>query len=283
MAKVRRPCQAGAFYEGNAESLKRQIEECFLNNLGPRKIPKVSINGSRRVVGLVCPHAGYMFSGPVAAQAYYELAVDGKPDVVFLFGPNHTGLGSGLAVMNEGFWRTPLGDVEIDDEAAERLVREAKIIDVDDSAHSYEHSIEVQLPFLQYLYGNDFKIVPVCFLMQDLSSVKEVGEATAKIAADMNAVVIASSDMTHYETQQSAERKDRKVLEAIEALDQDRFYSTVETNRVTACGYGPIAALMTTAKRLAVKEVKLLCYKTSGDVTGDYSSVVGYAAVCFKK
>ena len=283
MAKVRRPCQAGAFYEGNAESLKRQIEECFISNHGPRKITKVAANGPRKVVGLVCPHAGYMFSGPVAAHSYYELAVDGKPDVIFLFGPNHTGMGSGLAVMSEGFWRTPLGDVEIDDEAAERLVREAKIIDVDDSAHSYEHSIEVQLPFLQYLYGNGFKIVPVCFLMQDLSSVKEVGEATAKIAADMNAVVIASSDMTHYETQQSAEKKDRKALEAVEALDADRFYSTVETNRVTACGYGPIAALMTAAKTLGVKEAKLLCYKTSGDVIGDYSSVVGYAAVCFKK
>lgn len=283
MAKVRRPCQAGAFYEGNAESLKRQIEECFLSNLGPQKIPKVAANGPRKIVGLVCPHAGYMFSGPVAAHSYYELAVDGKPDVIFLFGPNHTGMGSGLAVMNEGFWRTPLGDVEIDNQAAERLVKEAKIIDVDDSAHTYEHSIEVQLPFLQYLYGNGFKIVPVCFLMQDLPSVKEVGEATAKIAADMNAVVIASSDMTHYETQQSAERKDRKALEAVEALDPGRFYSTVETNRVTACGYGPIAALMTAAKTLGVKEAKLLCYKTSGDVTGDYSSVVGYAAVCFKK
>jgi hypothetical protein len=224
-----------------------------------------------------------MFSGPVAAHSYYELAVDGKPDVIFLFGPNHTGMGSGLAVMSEGFWRTPLGDVEIDNQAAERLVKEAKIIDVDDSAHTYEHSIEVQLPFLQYLYGNGFKIVPVCFLMQDLPSVKEVGEATAKIATDMNAVVIASSDMTHYETQQSAERKDRKALEAVEALDPGRFYSTVETNRVTACGYGPIAALMTAAKTLGVKEAKLLCYKTSGDVTGDYSSVVGYAAVCFKK
>ncbi len=283
MAKVRRPCQAGAFYEGNADALKRQIEECFLSNLGPQKLPEIAPKGARRVVGLICPHAGYMYSGPVAAHSYYELAVDGKPDVVFLFGPNHTGVGSGLAVMNEGSWRTPLGDVEIDSEAADRLIKEAKILDVDDSAHSYEHSIEVQLPFLQYLYGTNFKIVPVCFLMQDLSSAKEVGEAASKVAAGMNAVIIASSDMAHYETQQSAERKDRKALEAIEALDADRFYSTVEANHVTACGYGPIAALMTAAITLGVKEAKLLCYKTSGDVIGDYSSVVGYAAVCFKK
>jgi AmmeMemoRadiSam system protein B len=224
-----------------------------------------------------------MFSGPVAAHSYYRLAVDGKPDVVFLFGPNHTGLGSGLAVMNEGFWRTPLGDVEIDTELANQLARDAKIIDVDDSAHRFEHSIEVQLPFLQYLYGSDFKIVPTCFLMQDLSSAREVGDAVAKVAAQHNAVIIASSDMTHYEAQQIAERKDRKVLEAVEALDESRLYSTIEANHVTACGYGPIAALMTAAKALGVKEAKLLCYETSGDVTGDRSSVVGYAAVCFTK
>jgi hypothetical protein len=224
-----------------------------------------------------------MFSGPVAAHSYYRLAVDGKPDVVFLFGPNHTGLGSGLAVMDEGAWRTPLGDVEVDGEAANEVVREARIIDVDDSAHSLEHSIEVQLPFLQYLYGSEFKIVPICFLMQDLSSAREVGEAVAKVAAKRNAVVIASSDMTHYEPQENAERKDRKVLEAVEALDEARFYSTVEANHVTACGYGPIAALIKAAKILGVKEAKLLCYKTSGDVIGDYSSVVGYAAVSFTK
>jgi AmmeMemoRadiSam system protein B len=119
--------------------------------------------------------------------------------------------------------------------------------------------------------------------MQDLSSAREVGEAVAKVAAQRNAVIIASSDMTHYETQERAERKDKKALEAIEALDETRFYSTVEANRITACGYGPIAALITAAKVLGVKEAKLLCYKTSGDVIGDYSSVVGYAAVCFTK
>lgn len=283
MAKVRQPCQAGAFYEGNARSLERQIKECFLSRLGPGKLPEVASNPLRKVVGLVCPHAGYMFSGPVAAHSYYQLGVDGRPDTVFLFGPNHTGLGSGLAVMNEGFWRTPLGDVEIDHDAADRLVKEAKIIDIDESAHTLEHSIEVQLPFLQYLYGSDFKIVPVCFLMQDLPSAKEIGEAVAKVATKTNAVIIASSDMTHYEAQQSAERKDRKALEAVQALDEARFYSIVETNHITACGYGPIAALMVAAKALGVKEAKLLCYNTSGDIIGDYSSVVGYAAVCFRK
>jgi AmmeMemoRadiSam system protein B len=283
MVRVRRPCQAGAFYEGNAESLKRQIRNCFLNKLGPGQLPTVVENGQRGVVGLICPHAGYMFSGPVAAHSYYQLAIDGKPDLVFILGPNHTGLGSGLAVMNEGVWRTPLGDVEIDAEAANQVVQESKIVDVDEAAHNYEHSIEVQLPFLQYLYGGGFKIVPICFLMQDLNSAREVGEALAKIAAQRNAVMIASSDMTHYEPQEKAQSKDLKALEAVEAMDEARFYSIIESQRVTACGYGPIAALVTAAKSLGVKEAKLLCYKTSGDVIGDYSGVVGYAAVCFKK
>lgn len=283
MVRVRYPCQAGAFYEGNAESLKRQIRNCFLNKLGPGQLPTVVENGPRSVVGLICPHAGYMFSGSVAAHSYYQLAVDGKPDLVFILGPNHTGLGSGLAIMNEGVWRTPLGDVGIDAEAANQVVQESKIVDVDEAAHSYEHSIEVQLPFLQYLYGGGFKIVPICFLMQDLNSAREVGEALAKIAAQRNAVIIASSDMTHYEPQEKAQSKDLKALEAVRAMDEARFYSIIESQRVTACGYGPIAALVTAAKSLGVKEAKLLCYKTSGDVIGDYSGVVGYAAVCFKK
>jgi AmmeMemoRadiSam system protein B len=224
-----------------------------------------------------------MYSGPVAAHAYYNLALDGKPEVVVLFGPNHTGYGSALAVMNEGFWRTPLGDVEVDGETANKIVKEARIVDVDDSAHRYEHSIEVQLPFLQYLFGSEFKIVPLCFLMQDLPSAREVGQAVARVLAGKKALIIASSDMTHYEPQKTAERKDMLALQAVEAMDEERFYSVIEEHQITACGYGPIIALITAAKVLGVKEAKLLCYKTSGDVIGDYSAVVGYAAVQFTK
>ena len=283
MVKVRHPCQAGVFYEGNAESLRRQIENCFLHEFEPRKIAKIVEAGPRKVIGLVCPHAGYMFSGPVAAHAYYRLALDGKPDVVTIFGPNHTGYGSGLAVMNEGVWRTPLGDVQVDSQTANQIVHESSIVDVDDSAHRLEHSIEVQLPFLQYLYGSEVRIVPICFLMQDLPSSREVGKAVAKVLAEKNAVIIASSDMTHYEPQERAAKKDRSALEAIEAMDEVEFYSIVEAERISACGYGPITALITAAKILGAKEAKLLCYKTLGDVTGDYSSVVGYAAVAFMK
>ncbi len=283
MAKIRRPYVAGTFYEGNAESLKNQIERCFLHKFGPEKTPEVNPSGPRKVIGLICPHAGYVYSGPVAANAYYELARDGRPSTVVILGPNHTGYGSAIALMNAGFWRTPLGDVEIDDEAASQIVSETRLVDVDDSAHRFEHSIEVQLPFLQYLYGSDFKFVPICFLMQDLQSAVEVGRALVEVLATKNAVVIASSDLTHYEPQAVAERKDMAALKAVEALDAKLLFSTIEEQNISACGYGPITALITFAKGLGVKEAKVLAHRTSGEIINDYSSVVGYAAVSFQK
>ena len=281
--KVRLPCQAGAFYEEKAESLKKQITDCFFSKLGPEKLPQTLNRNLTQVVGLICPHAGYMFSGPIAAHSYYRLAQDGRPDTVVIFGPNHTGYGSGLSIVSDGAWRTPLGDVEIDGAVAKKIVEEARMIDVDDSAHKFEHSIEVQLPFLQFLYGSRFKFVPICFLMQDLSSAREVGKAVGKVLADKNAVIIASSDMTHYQPQKIASTQDSLALKAVETMDEAIFYSAVETNGISACGYGPIAALIVATKVLGGKKANLLCYKTSGDVSGDYSSVVGYAAVCFTK
>jgi AmmeMemoRadiSam system protein B len=283
MAKVRLPCQAGAFYDGRAEPLRKQIADCFLHEFGPGKLPEVAENGPRRIVGLICPHAGYMFSGPVAAHAYYKLALDGRPDIIVALGPNHTGYGSGLSIMNEGLWRTPLGDVQVDTKTATEIVEKARIVDVDESAHRFEHSIEVQLPFLQYLYHSHFKIVPICFLMQDLLSAKEIGQALAKTLTNKNAVIIASSDMTHYKPQERAMKNDLVALKAVEEMDEAKFYSVVETHDITACGYGPIVALIEAAKAIGAREAKLLCYKTSGDVIGDYSSVVGYATVCFTK
>ena len=283
MAKVRLPSQAGSFYEGTAESLRKQIANCFLHELGPGRLPAIANSHLKRVIGLVCPHAGYMFSGSIAAHAYYELASDGRPDTVAIFGPNHTGHGSALAIANEGVWRTPLGDVEIDTEITSKIVRESRIIDIDASAHRWEHSIEVQLPFLQYLYGSKFKIAPICFMLQDLHSSREVGEAVGKVLTGQNAVMIASSDMSHYESQERAVKHDELAIKSIEAMDDSKFHTTIETHRISACGYGPITALIVASKIMGGKEAKLLCYKTSGDVIGDYSSVVGYAAMCVTK
>lgn len=281
--KVRRPTQAGAFYAGDAEALKRQIESCFLHEFGPKKLPELDGKGSRNIVGLICPHAGYMYSGPVAANAYYQLALDGKPDTVVVLGPNHTGYGSALALVDEGVWRTPLGDVEVDTVVAHEILRETRLVDVDDSAHRYEHSVEVQLPFLQYLFGSNFRFVPICFQLQDFASADEVGNALVEVLSERNAIIVASSDFTHYEPQAYAERKDLAALEAVKDLDAKKFLSVIEERNITACGYGPIATLITAGKGLLAKEANLLRYKTSGDITGDKTSVVGYAAVSFRK
>jgi AmmeMemoRadiSam system protein B len=251
--------------------------------LGPGALPKVADRKLQNIVGLVCPHAGYMYSGPVAAHGYYHLAQDGRPDIVVFFGPNHTGAGSALAMMNQGVWRTPLGDVEIDSSTASSILSASNLIDVDDSAHAFEHSIEVQLPFLQFLYGSAFKFVPICFLMQDLQSSREVGLAVAQALEGKNAVVIASTDMTHYEPQRSAEKKDKAAIEAILKLDEAQLYSTIEAYNLSMCGYGPTIAATTAAKALGARESRLLCYKTSGDITGDFSAVVGYASIAFMK
>jgi len=281
--KLRHPSQAGMFYAGTDQALRAQIEKCFTHKLGPGKLPKIAERELQTIIGLVCPHAGYMYSGPVAAHAYHDLAADGKPDIVVLFGPNHTGYGSALSLMKDGVWRTPLGDLEIDTVTADLILKESSVIDVDDSAHTYEHSIEVQLPFLQYLYGSAFKFVPICFLMQDLESSREVGLAVAKALSGKNGLVIASSDMTHYEPHQRAEQKDRMATNAAVKMDEELYFSTVETYSISTCGYGPMVAAITASKLLGAKKARLLCYKTSGDITGDFSSVVGYASMSFAK
>ena len=284
MPTIRRPHFASQFYEGDAEALRAQISSCFLHQLGPKKLPQVNFDGHpRNVVGLICPHAGYMYSGPVAASAFYELAVDGKPDTVVILGPNHTGYGSALSLMREGVWRTSLGDVEIDSQLADKILHETSLIDADELAHRYEHSIEVQLPFLQFLYGKKFKIVPICFQLQDYDSAIEVGMALTEALAATNTVVIASSDMTHYEPAKAASTKDHAALKAVTDMDAKRFYETVETQNITACGFMPITSLITYANGVGAKEAKILSYHNSGDITGDHSNVVGYAAVSFNK
>jgi AmmeMemoRadiSam system protein B len=263
--------------------LKAQIEECFTHRLGPGKPARVVKEGPRSLVGLVCPHAGYIYSGPVAAHAYHKLAADGKPDVIVFFSPNHTGVGSALAVMSEGVWRTPLGDVEIDVQTANQILRESHLIDVDDIAHAHEHSIELQLPFLQYLYGSTFSFVPISFLMQDLETSREVGQAVGEVLSGKNALVIASTDMTHYEPQERAENKDKMAIEAVIKMDEKQYYSTVESYGISTCGYGPTVAAIVAANALSARKAQLLCYKTSGDLTGDFSAVVGYASIAFSK
>ena len=283
MPHLRRAIVASQFYEGNAEDLRAQLTSCFLHKLGPQKLPTINkTTRPRKIVGLICPHAGYMYSGPVAATAFYNLAPDRQPVTVVLLGPNLTGYGSALSVMREGTWQTPLGNIEIDTKLTDNIIQETRILDIDDVAHRYEHSLEVQLPFLQFIYGNSFKIVPICFLMQDYDSAVEIGRALTEALDATNTVVIASSDMTHYESAKSAFAKDQAALKEVVALNARGFYDTVEAKNITACGYAPITVLITYAVGIGAK-AELLAYHTSGDVTGDHSSVVGYAAASFKK
>ncbi len=281
--KVRRPAQAGGFYSSDKASLITQIENCFLHKLGPGKLPKLQEHGERKIVSAISPHAGYMYSGPVAAHLYYTLAADGVPDTIVLLGPNHYGAGSGLSAMAEGAWLTPLGQVEIDSDLAKQICRNSGMIDIDTSAHVSEHSIEVQLPFLQYVYGNRFSIVPIAMMMQDLESSRNVGKSIAVSISSRNVLVLASTDMSHYEPQKIAERKDKMVMNAILKMDEKELQHVVEAENISMCGYGPVSSAIVEAKLVHGTSARIVSYQTSGDITGDFGQVVGYMSATISK
>jgi len=276
---LRTPTVAGTFYASTASGINEQIEWSYLHAVGPGHLPEVNEEGPRSIVGLVAPHAGYMASGPVAAHAYGALAKDGKVDTAIIVGPNHTGYGSAVSVWASGSWRTPLGDALVDENIARSLL--GGVLRSDESAHIYEHSIEVQVPWLQHLYGADVRIVPVAILAQDSDTAEEVGEALARVEG--NVVLIASTDLSHYESYDAASRKDAGVLSAIESLDSDAMYSHLDAVKCTMCGYGPVAAVLKASISRGARYSTLLKYATSGDTMGDYSRVVGYASAALSR
>lgn len=279
---IRQPAVAGYFYESDKDSLKKRIAWCYTHKLGPGQIPG-EIGDKRSLYGLISPHAGYVYSGPVAAHSYLKLAEDGLPETVIILCPNHTGMGSGLATMTEGSWLTPLGEVEIDGELARGLVQNYPLLDDDPSAHIKEHSCEVQLPFLQEI-SPDFKLVPICMMMQDLQTAQELGHAIAETAGRLkrDVVVIASTDFTHYQPHEVAKAQDEKVLEFIASLDEEGMVREIQKSNVTMCGYGPVAATITASKAMGAHVADILKYATSGEASGDYSSVVGYGSAVFR-
>ena len=276
---MRKPAVAGSFYDGSAAGLRRQIEDCFKHPLGPGALPGSARVVERRILGLVSPHAGYIYSGPVAANGFFQIAAEGKPQTVVILGPNHRGLGAAVAVGGQDAWQTPLGSVEIDVEVGQAIVSATRWARLDDLAHSMEHSIEVQVPFLQYIYENGFRIVPISMLRQDWEVSRELGRAVAAALKGKNAVIIASSDFSHYESQSMASKKDHLALEAILNLEPERLEETVISHSITMCGPGPVMSMLTACKALGAKKARLLRYATSGDITGDHSQVVGYASV----
>src|SRR2546428_193544 len=277
------PKHAGPFYPDTEGALRTQSQQSFLPPLGPRAIPTIPGTRNQNLRGLIVPHAGYRYSGPVAAHSYYHLASAGIFESIIILGPNHTGLGSGVSTVTDGEWSTPLGEVPIDTEVAREIVDSSDLVDVEYDAHRNEHSIEVQLPFLQFICPGRFKFVPICMMLQDLRTSIEVGEAVAKVAEKRGATVIASSDWTHYEPQEEARSKDKQAIEAALQMNETKFQEIIEERSVSACGYGPVTAMIHAAKLRGARNGNLLSYQTSGDVVGDKSSVVGYAAASFEK
>ncbi len=275
---VRKPYVAGYFYPNDREELIKTIEKCFTSKLGVGKLPE-KVYGEKRIIGGIAPHAGYMYSGYEASFIYYELAKQKKPETVIIIGPNHTGLGSMVAISYDD-WETPLGTVKVDREVVKFLAKTAGIIDINEEAFRYEHSIEVQLPWLQYIYGNDFKFVGICMMLQDLETARAVGSAISKINKDI--IVLASSDFTHYEPIDVAKQKDMAAIYHILNMDEEKFLKEVYSKNISICGYGPIATCIVASKLLGAKKARLLKYGSSGDVTGDYREIVAYASITFE-
>jgi MEMO1 family protein len=284
---VRRPAVAGSFYPAGEAELREAVEGSYLHRLGPGRLPPLVVPGpSPELKACVCPHAGYAYSGPIAAHSYLDVSQLESPELVVVVGPNHYGLGSGVATYGEGEWETPLGRVAVDRDATKRIVELAGFVDIDPEAHRKEHSIEVQLPFLQLLYGRSFSFLPISLAFQEKSIARDLGKGLAELLkeaaeADVSAVLIASSDLTHYEPGPQAKEKDNALLKHVERLDLDAFYTTLERRNITACGYGAIATVMEACRLLGYERGRVNAYATSGDVTGENEAVVGYPSVSF--
>jgi len=277
---VRKPAVAGQFYPSDPKELSTLIDECYSHRLGPGKEPPAS-PGKAETVAVVCPHAGYIYSGPVAAHSFLHVSSLPNPELIVLVGPNHYGIGSGVSTFAEGEWETPLGRVRVDSKAARDLADDAEIVTIDPDAHRLEHSLEVQLPFLQKIYGDRVPILPVSLIFQDVDTTTALSAALAKVVRGRRVVLLASSDFTHYEPAAAARKKDTALIERMLEMDLDGFYSTLERLNVTACGFGAMATIMETAWSLGLRKAELLKYASSGDTSGDNLQVVGYGALRF--
>jgi len=276
---IRPPVVAGMFYNLNSDMLKKQIKSCIDHKLGPKKIKE------GKFIATVVPHAGYPYSGPVAAWTYSKIP---KCNYIIL-GPNHSGYGSRFGVMKEGIWKTPLGSANIEDVTAKKLLEDCKLLEYDILSHEPEHSIEVQLPFIQYRFGENFKFVPICVMNEFpsfdfLEECRVVGKSIASIIKKEKKkwIIIASSDFSHYIPYEDAYSTDNYVIDAILKLDEKDFFLRLQERNASVCGFGPIAIAMIASKELGAKKGELLKYATSGDITGDRGAVVGYGSIIFK-
>ena len=265
--EIREPAVAGRFYPGIAEKLTAEIRS-FTTPTAEAKLP---------AIGCVVPHAGYMYSGHVAGAVYERLEL---PKRFVILCPNHTGAGHPLALMRAGAWRTPLGEAPIDSELADQLLAAFPLVGEDAEAHRAEHALEVQLPFLQVLVP-EFRFLPIVVGTGRFDVLSALGESIGKVLETVGerVMVIASSDMNHYENDTATRAKDRLAINRLLSLDPKGLYDVVHEKNISMCGYGPAIAMMTAARRLGASRAELIKYATSGDVSGDRDMVVGYAGV----
>lgn len=268
---IRPPAVAGRFYPANPERLRAEVESY---TAAPADAP---VEGKIRALGCVVPHAGYMYSGHVAGAVYRRIDL---PQCMVILCPNHTGMGEPLAIMSEGAWRTPLGDATIDEELAAELKQRMPLLSEDQQAHRFEHALEVQLPFLQVL-APGFRFVPIVVGTSNFDVLSSLGIVIGNILAEQDArcLVIASSDMNHYESDSITRAKDRRAIDQLLALDPRGLYDVVRDGNISMCGYGPAVVMLTAARKLGATKAELIRYATSGDITEDRDQVVGYAGI----
>ena len=266
---VRRPAVANQFYPGDPHRLHYEIGRLMGDP-----------TGEERARAVVAPHAGYVYSGHVAGTAYSRVHI---PELCIILGPNHTGFGADIAVMANGVWEMPFGEVPIASDLAAQILTHCPSAENDVEAHIYEHSLEVQVPFLQYKQKR-LKIVPICLSRLSYEDCRSLGLAIGKVIAKYphDVLIVSSTDMTHYESRAEAEKKDRLAIERIMALDPEGLYDTVLAYGITMCGFIPTVVTMIASLALGAVQAEFVKYATSGDITGDFRQVVGYSAIIIK-
>lgn len=264
----RAPAVAGQFYPGQRGALEDLLQKLIPAAAEPKA-----------VVGVMSPHAGYVYSGMVAGETFAQVDV---PDQAIILGPNHHGRGHPAAVYARGAWETPLGEVPIAESLAGEILRECPFVAEDSAAHRFEHSLEVQVPFLQ-MRAPQISIVPICLGQLPLDVLLELGDGLGRVLArtDPRPLLVASTDMTHYEPGDVAKEKDSRALEKVLALDPAGLYQLVRDQRISMCGVIPVVVMLQAARSLGATQAEMVDYRNSGDVTGDQSEVVGYAGAVF--
>lgn len=261
---LRKPAVAGYFYPSNPKELLAEIQDYM------------PLSGNINALGAICPHAGYVYSGHVAGAVYSKI----KPkNIYILLGPNHTGYGSDVSVMNEGQWEIPLGKFEIHQDLANRIIDKVSIAQKDIQAHLYEHCLEVQLPFI-YKLNPKAKIIPIILKMVDMQNCIELAKGVSSALKELNlldeSIIISSTDMSHYLPDELARKVDSLAAEKIKNFDPEGLYNTVLSHKISMCGFLPTVTMLFATKMLGAKEVQIIKYATSAEVSRDYDKVVGY-------